>query len=114
MARWADFEVFRVRYDLPGTTITELEVRSDRGDDFSEPRWVTRHGVVKDMERGMTYVTILSNGGKLYRGEPVRLMSFRGIQYSEATAKLRAATTSGHCLNTDSYHCRPARHRANA
>lgn len=81
MARWADFGIFRVRYDLPGTTITEVEVRSDGGDKFSEPRWMTRHGILKEMERGMTYVTILADAGKLYLGEPVRLVTFRGIQY---------------------------------
>lgn len=87
MARWADFGIFRVRYDLPGTTITEVEVRGDDGANFSEPRWVTRHGILRDMERGMTYVTIVANAGKLYLGEPVRVMTFRGIQYLRSDRK---------------------------
>lgn len=95
MARWADFGVFRVRYDLPGTTITELEIRPDRGDNFCEPRWVTRNGVVIDMERGMTYVTILARGGKLYLGEPVRLVSFRGVQYIRSDRKARRCDNLG-------------------
>jgi hypothetical protein len=87
MARWADFGVFRVRYDLPGTTITEVEVRSDDGANFRDPRWMTRHGILKEMERGMTYVTIRANAGKLYLGEPVRLVTFRGMQYIRSDRK---------------------------
>jgi len=95
MAKWADFGVFRVRYDLSGTTIREVEVRPDRGSGFSEPRWVTRQGVVADMERGLTYVTIRASAGKLYLGEPVGLVSFRGIQYIRSDRKAARCDSLG-------------------
>lgn len=81
MAKWADFGIFRVRYNAERTAIAELEVRPDQGENFGETQRVARLGIVNAIEQGTTFVTVVSRDGKFHRGEDVRVIVVQGVKY---------------------------------
>lgn len=81
MAKWADFGVFRVKYNRDHTAIVEVEVRADLGENFGNPQTVTRVDVVAAIERGTTFVTVYSRDGRSTKGEDVRVVAILGQKY---------------------------------
>lgn len=81
MAKWADFGVFRVRYNRDHTAIVEVEVRPDLGETFGDPQKAARADVVAAIEQGRTFVTVYSREGELTKGEDVRVITLQGQKY---------------------------------
>lgn len=81
MAKWADFGIFRVKYNRDRTAIVEVEARSDLAETFGDPQRVPRAGVVAAIEMGRTFVTIYSRDRKLTKGEDVRVVTVLGQKY---------------------------------
>ncbi|MEZ4447548.1 MAG: hypothetical protein R3B72_51200, partial [Polyangiaceae bacterium] len=73
MTKWADFGVFRVKYNDDHSAIVELEIRADQGTAFGEAHRVARSWVVDAIERGRTFVTSHLANNKYQRGEDVRV-----------------------------------------
>lgn len=81
MAKWADFGVFRVKYNRDHTAIIEVEVRPGLGENFGDPQKAVRADVVAAIERGQTFVTVYSREGKSTKGEDVRIVTLQGRKY---------------------------------
>lgn len=81
MAKWADFGVFRVKYDDDHRAIQEVEVSPDLGEKFGPRQRMSRAGVVTAIEKGQTFVTVYSRDGKSTKGEDVRVVVIDGRKY---------------------------------
>lgn len=75
MSKWADYGVFRVRYNREHTEIVEVEVRPDLGEKFGDAQKASRQEVVSAIERRVTFVTVYSRDGQNRKGEDVRVVS---------------------------------------
>lgn len=81
MAKWADFGIFKVRYNADRTAIAEVEVRPDQGEGFGDVQRVARQGIVAAIEQGTTFVTVTSRDGKFHKGEDVRVIVVQNVKY---------------------------------
>lgn len=81
MSKWADFGVFRAKYNRDHTAIVEVEVRPDLGENFGNPQKAARADVVAAIERGVTLVTVYSREGKSAKGEDVRAVPIHNQKY---------------------------------
>lgn len=81
MSKWADYGVFRVRYNRERTAIVEVEVRPDLGEKFGDAQKASRQEVVSAIERRVTFVTVYSRDGQNRKGEDVRVVSIGGERY---------------------------------
>lgn len=81
MAKWADFGVFRVKYNRDHTAIVEVEVRPDLGENFGDPQKAVRADVAAAIEKGRTFVTVDFREGKSTKGEDVRVVTVQGHKY---------------------------------
>ncbi len=81
MEKWADFGIFRVKYNREHTAIVEVEVRPDGGEKFGDAQKVARLDVVAAIERGLTFITVYSRDGKWTQGEAVRVVVVHGQKY---------------------------------
>lgn len=81
MAKWADFGVFRVKYDRDHTAIVEVEVRADLGENFGGSKKATRAEVIATIGQGHTFVTVYTRDGNTTKGEDVRVVTLNGQKY---------------------------------
>jgi hypothetical protein len=81
MAKWADFGVFRVKYDREHAAIVEVDVRADLGDNFGDSKKATRAEVIAAIGQGHTFVTVYSRDGKATKGEDVRVVMIGAQKY---------------------------------
>ena len=81
MAKWADFGIFRVKYNRDHTAIVEVEVRPDLGESFGDAQKAARVDVVTAIGRGQTFVTVVSRDGKSAKGEDVRIVVIHGEKF---------------------------------
>src|SRR5260221_14326182 len=57
MAKWADYVIFRVRFNTAGTHIDQVEVADDGESQFGPKRTETRATVVTNRKAGETPIT---------------------------------------------------------
>ncbi|KFA90678.1 DUF3892 domain-containing protein, partial [Archangium violaceum] len=81
MPKWADYGVFRVKYNRDHTAIVEVEVRPDLGEKFGDPQKASRQEVVSAIDRRVTFVTVYSRDGQSRKGEDVRTVTIQGEKY---------------------------------
>lgn len=81
MPKWADYGVFRVKYNREHSAIVEVEVRPDLGDKFGDAQKATRQEVVSAIDRGVTFVTVYFRDGQNRKGEDIRAVSIQGVKY---------------------------------
>lgn len=95
MAKWADFGVFRVKYDSDHAALVEVEVRADLGDNFGDARKMTRAEVITAIGEGRTFVTVISRDGKATKGADVRVITINGRKYIKSDSNDKKADNLG-------------------
>ncbi|MDD5544766.1 MAG: DUF3892 domain-containing protein [Acidobacteriia bacterium] len=86
MAKWADYGISAVRFNIKHTHIDRVRVRSDNGDTFGSPVDHSRQQVVDAIEAGTTYVTIIkSKDDKWEKGQKVIIVEINGAKYLKTT-----------------------------
>lgn len=81
MAKWADYGVFRVKYNQSHSAIVEVEVKPDLGEQFGSAQKMSRATVVQAIGRGQSFVTVRSKDGKYVKGESVHVVPIHGANY---------------------------------
>jgi hypothetical protein len=82
MSKWADYGVFRVKYDNDHTKIVEVEVRPDLGTSFGDARKMRRQDVVSAIdEQKKAFVTVYLKDNQNKKGEDVRTVSVGNEKY---------------------------------
>ncbi len=82
MAKWADYCISAVRYNQQHTHIDQVKVHVDSEETISDVSVWTRADVVKSLESGKTFVTILKNAaGKWIKGQTVYIITVKGMKY---------------------------------
>lgn len=81
MAKWADYGISAVRYDVNHQRIEKVKVHKDNGDTIGSPSEWTRAQVVLTIEAGNTFVTILNQGGSWRKGQNVHIVVINGVKY---------------------------------
>ena len=81
MAKWADYGIFRVKYNADHTAIVEVEACPDLGEQFGAAQEFSRASVVAAIRQGKTFVTVYSRNGKTQKGEPVHPVTIDGVTY---------------------------------
>lgn len=81
MEKWADYCISAVKYNSTGTHIEKVRVHVDNGDSIGDPSEWFRTDVVSALERGNTFVTIISNGDKWSKGQDVHIIHVNGAKY---------------------------------
>ena len=96
MAKWADYGISEVRYDLAENHIVAVMCHEDTGDSIAAGVEITRATVVTRIESGKTFVTIRKNSeGKYVRGEDVRVVEIDGAKYIRTDANKTKADNLG-------------------
>lgn len=88
MAKWADFEISKVRYDSAESHIVAVMCHEDSGgDSIATGVETTRATIVSRIGSGKTVVTTrLNSEGKYMRGEDVRVVVIDGEKYIRTDA----------------------------
>lgn len=82
MAKWADFGISAVRYDVNHKHIVSVMAHPDNGDTIGTGEVQSRQKVIANIKLGLTYVTIIrSNDGKWKLGQPVKIVKINGVEY---------------------------------
>lgn len=81
MAKWADYGISAVRYNAKHTHIDRVRAHPDNGDTIGIAVEFERATVIKAIKDGYTFVTIISNGGKWKKGQPVYIIKVNGTEY---------------------------------
>ena len=80
MAKWADYLISAVRYDVEHNHIITVRRHLDMGDNVANPNIINRNIVANDLKNGKSYKTIYKdNQGKWKQGEDVRLIGSTGF-----------------------------------
>jgi len=85
MAKWADYGIFRVKYNKEHTAIVEVEVKPDLGEQFGALQKMSRATVVRAIEQGTSFVTVYHRDGKYVQGEAVFPVAVNGVKYLRTT-----------------------------
>lgn len=73
MPKWADYLISAVRHNRTGTHIDKVRVHTDDGDSIGAGSEVERSSVVRSLDQGYSYLTIVKgNDGQFRRGAQVR------------------------------------------
>jgi hypothetical protein len=87
MAKWADYVIFRVRYNSAFTHIDAVEVADDTDTAFGPKRVETRASVIFNLAMGRTYITVpLSPEGNITKGANVTPVNVNGVTYIRTDA----------------------------
>jgi hypothetical protein len=87
MAKWADWLISAVRYDDDHSRIVKVRAHLDKGDTVGSAQEQTRAEVVRSVEGGQTYCTIVKGtDGKWKRGEDVRVITIDGEKFIRTDA----------------------------
>ncbi|WP_026841213.1 DUF3892 domain-containing protein [Citrifermentans bremense] len=82
MTKWADYGISAVRYNQQHTHIDQVKVHVDTGEVINSASIWLRADVVKALEKGNTFVTILKNAeGKWVKGQTVYVITVKGVKY---------------------------------
>lgn len=82
MSKWADYGISEVRYNREHTHIDQVKVHEDNGETISASTIWKREDVVKAIENGKTFVTILkSPEGKWNKGQLIYIIKVGGIKF---------------------------------
>lgn len=89
MAKWADFAIFRVRFNQAGTHIDQVEVADDGDSQFGPMRIETRATVVANRKAGKTYITAPpspTQAGQVVRGAFVEVVLINRAEFLRTDA----------------------------
>lgn len=87
MAKWADFCISSVRYDLCREHITDVVVRVDNGETIGSPVEWPRSQVISMIESAKTFVTITQGPDSKWRkGERVGVVVVGDMKYLRTDA----------------------------
>lgn len=78
MAKWADYMISAVCYDEEGDRIVKVEQYKTK---YGEPTRVKRRRVVRNLEKGKTYVTARKDNGNWKKGEDVHIVKVGGEKF---------------------------------
>jgi hypothetical protein len=81
MAKWADYGISAVRYNVAHTHIDCVRAHTDNGDTIGPAAEYERATIVKAIKDGYTFVTIVSRGGNWQKGQPVYIIKVNGLEY---------------------------------
>ena len=82
MAKWADYGISEVRYNVARNHIVRVKVHEDKGDTIGRAEEWTRSQVVSAIERGKTFVTILKGSDNKWRkGQDIHVVTVNGVKY---------------------------------
>lgn len=82
MAKWADYGIHAVRYNIPRTHIDRVRAMPDNGESFGSTVEMARTEVISAIKRGVTFVTIIKDGdGKWKLGAKVFVVTINGAEY---------------------------------
>ena len=80
MAKWADYLISAVQYNIQHTHIVKVYRHLDVGDNVANPNIINRMIVANDLNLGKTYKTIFKNNKDQWtQGEDVRLIGSTGF-----------------------------------
>src|SRR4051812_24496793 len=79
--KWADYGISAVRYNAAHSHIDRVRAHVDNGQTIGPGDEYLRPDVVAAIKRGVTFVTIVNNGGKWNKGQPVNIVVIGGIEY---------------------------------
>ena len=80
MAKWADYLISAVQYNIQRTQILNVQRHLDTGKGVASPNIVNRMIVANDLKSGKTYKTIFKNNqGQWKPGEDIRLIGTTGF-----------------------------------
>jgi hypothetical protein len=91
MAKWADYLIFRVRFNSAGTHIDQVEV-ADHGDNgYGVKRVETRVTAIAKRKAGKTYMTAPpapapAQPGNVVKGAFVEVIVVNGVEYLRTDA----------------------------
>ncbi|MGJ7499432.1 DUF3892 domain-containing protein [Variovorax sp. ZT5P49] len=76
MAKWADYCISAVRYNSGNIHIDRVQVRvhDDEKNTIGAAKEYSRAEVVKLLELGKTFITIVEKGGRWSKGAPVKVL----------------------------------------
>jgi hypothetical protein len=92
MAKWADYLIFRVRFNLARTHIDQVEVADD-GENHPGPKRVeARATVIANLKANKTYVTAppSTGSGKVAKGASVDIVVVNAVEYIRTDANKTA------------------------
>lgn len=81
MAKWADYGISAVRYNAAHTHIDLVRAHPDNGDTIGAGAEYDRMTIIKAIKDGVTFVTMVSNGGSWQKGQPVYIIKVNGVEY---------------------------------
>jgi molybdopterin biosynthesis enzyme len=91
MEKWADYGISAVQYNSDRSRIIKVRVHQDNGDKIGTPTEWSRSDVVSSIEKGTTFVTILSNNNQWNKGADVHLVTINGVKCIRTDKNSRAA-----------------------
>ena len=89
MAKWADYLIFRVRFNAAGTHIDQVEVADDGDTQVGPKRIETRATAIAGRKAGKTYITAPpspTTPGEVVRGALVQVVVVNGVEYLRTNA----------------------------
>ncbi len=82
MAKWADYLISEVRYNVEHTHISDLFVHEDEVESVGKGEINSRQEVVNNINNGVSVITIIKNSeGTWNKGQKVSVINVNGIQY---------------------------------
>ncbi len=82
MAKWADYLISAVRYNLTHTHINQIRAHEDTGESVGPAKVYDRQTIVDAINNGTTFVTIIENGANNWnKGQKVIVIKVKGISY---------------------------------
>lgn len=81
MAKWADYTISHVRYDIHKTHIEELRVMKDLGDKFGVPENWKRTKVIRYLIGGKTFCTVVKGNDGWKKGSNIIKTGINGKNY---------------------------------
>jgi len=96
MAKWADYCISEVSYNVEHTHIVKVKVCEDLDDTLGNTAEWTRFEVVSSIGQGNSFVTIYKNSdGKYNKGEDVQIVTVNGTKYIRTDANSKEADNLG-------------------
>lgn len=81
MDKWADYGISAVSYDKDHEHIERVEIRKDNGDKFGQAEIHPRQNIIKAIEAGTTFVTIVNDGQNWNKGSEVFVITVNGRKF---------------------------------
>lgn len=81
MAKWADYGISAVRYNASHTHIDRVRAHPDNGDTIGSGAEYDRATIVKAINDGLSFVTIISGSGNWQKGQPVYIIIVNRVEY---------------------------------